>query len=94
MKEKMSEVTREDLNGLGSRITSTELKIACMETKVERNASDIQDIFKISEKIECTLNRTSIAVEEKLNKAKWQILVLVSIPIVLFVLNLFLKNQA
>ena len=87
-------VTREEFNGIGRRTSKVELTVASMDSKVERNSEDIQKIFLISEKIETSINTGTVQMERKLNKAKWQILVMVCIPIVLFILNLMIPKKS
>lgn len=41
----MSEVTKEEFNGLGGRVTNVEVSMSAVKTKVERTDEDIQKIF-------------------------------------------------
>jgi len=41
----MSEVTKSEFNGLGQRVTNTEVEMSAIKTKVERTDEDVQKIF-------------------------------------------------
>lgn len=76
----MGEITREELNGLGGRVGEVQLEVAAMSGKVDRNASDIQDIFQISTEIQKSVDR-----------GKWQVLVMVAVPVVILIIQLVTK---
>lgn len=73
----MADVTREELNGLGGRVGKLELKVEGMSTKVTRTEADTQKIFTVQEQIQKSVDR-----------GKWQILVMVAIPVVLLIIQL------
>ena len=78
----MADVTREEFNGLGGRVGKLELKVEGMSTKVTRTEADIQKIFTVSE-----------MTQKAVDRGKWQILVMVAIPVIILVVQLFMKGK-
>jgi len=67
------DVTREEVNGLGKRISEVEL----LKPAVERNAADIQKVFfelsKIPEQNQKLLNKILFAMIVSIGMATWAI---------------------
>ncbi len=76
----MDGITREELNGVGGRVTKMQLEVAAMSVKVERNSDDIQDIFAVSANIQKSVDR-----------GKWQVLAMVAIPVAILTFKLLIK---
>ena len=74
------DVTREEVNGIGVRITSVQLEVAEMKSEVKRSSSDIQTIFE-----------TTSEIKKSVDSGKWQVLVMVSIPVVILIFQLLTK---
>lgn len=75
----MTEI-KEQIDGYGKRLGKTELKVAGMEKETDRNTSDIQKIFEVSD-----------AIKASVDKGKWQVLVMVSVPVLILIVQLLMK---
>jgi len=61
--------------------TDLQLEVGTMTTKVDRNENDIQRIFKVSEDIKKTVDRS-----------KWQVFAMVAIPVLILIVKLVLPK--
>ena len=75
----MQEVTRDELNGLGNRLSTTELEIARMTSKVQRSENDIQSLFQ-----------TSTDIKNSVERGKWQVFAIVCVPVILLIIKTFI----
>ena len=74
----MSKTTTENIDALSTRVLKSEMEIASMSAKVERASKDIQGLYK-----------TSTEIRKSVDNAKWQILAMVSIPVIILTFKLF-----
>ncbi len=69
------------MNVAREEFTDLQLEVGTMNTKVERNESDIQKIFKVSEDIKKSVDRS-----------KWQVFAMVAIPVLILIIKLVLPK--
>ena len=74
------DISREEFNGLGSRLNQTQMEVSAMAGKLVRGENDIQALFKTCDEIKKS-NETN----------KWQVFALVSIPVLLLIVKTFIK---
>ena len=75
------EVSKSDLNGLGTKLNQVQLEVAEMKGKVERNTGDVQILFQ-----------TSTDIKKTVENNKWQVLAMVAIPVIILVFQLLSKG--
>lgn len=66
----MSEVMRNEFDGLGTRLNSAERVLSANEEKTKRNGEDIQKLFALQETTTKTVHDIALAVKD----TKWVIL--------------------
>lgn len=75
-------ITRKELNGLGGRVTEVQLEVAEMKGEVKRNTTDVQVLFS-----------TSNDIKKSVDRGKWQVLVMVAIPVIILIVQLLSKGM-
>lgn len=75
----MGDVSREEVNGLGQRVSHVEK----MEPKITRNEADIQDMWRIMAEIQKSMNALIM-----------KILAMVAIPTALLLYSILIKTPA
>ena len=75
-------ITRKELNGLGGRVTEVQLEVAEMKGEVKRNTGDVQVLFS-----------TASEIKKSVDRGKWQVLVMVAIPVIILIVQLLSKGK-